>query len=129
VKRPHDLTDQQIALMSVLWDRGEATANEIHQALAQGGGWARGTVGTVLHRLERQHVLAHRAEGREFRYRALVSREDVMAARLDGLVGRLFGGDLAAMVSYAVSKADTRRGDVEKLRKILEAHKARKASS
>jgi predicted transcriptional regulator len=127
VKRPRDLTDQQIAVLAVLWDRGEATANEIHQALAGESGWARGTVGTVLHRLERQRVLTHRAEGREFRYRALVSREDVMAARLDGLVGKLFGGDLAAMVSFAVSKADTRRGDVDKLRKMLESHRARKA--
>lgn len=127
MKRPYDLTDQQLAILSVVWDRGEATANEIHQALEPETGLARGTIGTMLHRLERQGILSHRSEGREFWYRATVTREAVMAARLDGLVGGLFGGDLTAMVSFAVRKADTRKGDVEKLRKMLADYRARKS--
>jgi predicted transcriptional regulator len=122
VKRPYDLTDQQLAILAVVWDRGEATANEIHQALEEDAGLARGTIGTMLHRLERQGILAHRSEGREFWYRARVTREEVMAARVDGLLGGLFGGDLTAMVSFAVSKSGTRKGDIEKLRKMLTDH-------
>jgi len=126
VKRPYDLTDQQLAIMGVVWERGEATAHEIHQALEDRAGLARGTIGTMLHRLERQRILAHRAEGREFWYRALVSREDVMAARVDGLVGGLFSGDLTAMVSFAVSKPAVSKGDISKLRKMLDAHDAKR---
>lgn len=126
VKRPHDITDQQLAILGVVWDRGEATAHEIHSALAATVGLARGTVGTMLHRLERQRILTHRAEGREFWYRALVSREDVMAARVDGLVGGLFSGDLTAMISFAVSKPEITRGDISKLRKMLDAHDAKR---
>ncbi len=116
------LTDQQLAIMGVVWARGEATAHEIHQALEPTAGLARGTIGTMLHRLERQGILAHRSEGREFWYRATVSRDEVMAARLNGLVGGLFGGDLSAMVSFAVSKSETRKGDLQKLRKLLDDH-------
>jgi predicted transcriptional regulator len=126
VKALHDLTDQQLAILAVVWTRGEPTANEIHQALEPTAGLARGTIGTMLHRLERQGILRHRAEGREFRYHAAISREEVMAARLRGLVGGLFGGDLAAMVSFAVSAPDARKGDVEKLRQLLDDHAARK---
>jgi predicted transcriptional regulator len=120
VKRLGDLTDPQLALLAVLWDRGDATANEIHDVLGQERGLARGTVGAMLHRLERQRIIGHHLEGREYRYRALVTREAVMAARVDGLVGGLFGGDLAALVSFAVSKSETRAGDVAKLRKLLD---------
>ena len=126
MKRPHDLTDQQLTLLDVVWERGEATASEIHQALAKRTRLARGTIGTMLHRLERQGILGHRSEGREFLYRPRVTRDEVMAARLDGLVGGLFGGDLAAMVSFAVSKSDTSRGDVEKLRKMLADHERKR---
>jgi len=126
VKALHDLTDQQLAILGVVWTRGEPTANEIHQALEPTAGLARGTVGTMLHRLERQGILQHRTDGREFRYRAAVSREAVMAARLHGLVGGLFGGDLTAMVSFAVSTSDAGKGDLEKLRKLLDAHAAKK---
>lgn len=127
MKRPDDLTDQQLAIMGVVWERGEATAHEIHQALEDSAGLARGTVGTMLHRLERQRILTHRAEGREFWYRALVSREQVMAARLEGLVGGLFGGDLTAMVSFAVSKSEVSGRDIGLLRKMLETHDEKRA--
>ena len=126
MKRPYDLTDQQLALLAVVWARGEATAHDIHLALEDTAGLARGTVGTMLHRLERQGVLTHRTEGREFLYRATVTREDVMAARVQGLVGGLFGGDLTAMVSFAVRKSETRKGDVDKLRRMLDAHQAKR---
>jgi BlaI family penicillinase repressor len=127
VKRPYDLTDQQLAILGVVWEKREATAHEIHQALSDSAGLARGTIGTMLHRLERQRILSHRTEGREFWYRALVSREEVMAARVNGLVGGLFGGDLTAMVSFAVSKSDTNKGDIERLRRMLAAHDAKRA--
>jgi BlaI family transcriptional regulator, penicillinase repressor len=122
VKSLDGLTDQQLAIMGVVWTRGEATAHEIHQALEATAGLARGTIGTMLHRLERQGILTHRSEGREFWYRATVRRDEVMAARLNGLVGGLFGGDLSAMVSFAVSKSETRKGDLQKLRKLLDDH-------
>ncbi len=113
--------------MGVVWERGEATAHEIHQALEDRAGLARGTIGTMLHRLERQRILAHRAEGREFWYRALVSQEEVMAARVNGLVGGLFGGDLTAMVSFAVSKSEVSKGDIGRLRKMLETQDAKRS--
>lgn len=128
VKRPVHLTDPQLAILRVLWTRGEATANEIHQALEPSAGLARGTIGTMLHRLERQGVVSHRAVGREFRYRARMTRESVVSARLQRLVGGLFGGDLTAMVSFAVSRSDVRPGDVEKLRRMLATHETRKTN-
>lgn len=128
MKRLGDLTDQQLAIVTVLWRRGEVTANEVHQALETDVRLARGTVGTMLHRLERQGIVGHRAAGREFLYRARVTREDVMAARLEGLVGGLFDGDLAAMVSFAVSKSEMGKDDVGKLKAMLAAHDRRRSN-
>ena len=66
----HRLTDTQIALMDVIWSRGEATASDVYAAQQTTLGLARKTVGTVLTRLEQQGVLRHREEGRECVYRA-----------------------------------------------------------
>jgi predicted transcriptional regulator len=126
VKALRALTDQQLAILEVVWTRGEPTANDIHQALETTAGLARGTVGTMLHRLARQGILKPRSVGREFRYRTAGTKEEVMAARLHGLVGGLFGGDLTAMVSFAVSTSEVRKGDLEKLRKLLDDHTEKK---
>ena len=100
-----------------------ASVARLHpHALAGPTRLARGTVGAMLHRLERQGVLAHRTEGREYFYRARMTRESVMAARLKGLVGGLFGGDLTALVSFAVSRSETRSADLGRLRELLDRH-------
>ena len=125
-KKLHELTDLQLAVLGVLWDRGETTANDVHAALFASTRLARGTIGTLLHRLERQRVVAHRVDGREFLYRAIADRESVRAARVSGLVGGLFGGDLTAMVSFAVSADDVSKGDVERLRALLKTHSRRR---
>lgn len=124
-KALHALTELQLAVLDVLWRRREATANDVHESLSPTFGLARGTVGTLLHRLERQRVVTHRAEGREFFYRAAVDREAVRAARVNGLVSGLFGGDLASMVSFAVSSRDVAPGDLARLQALLNAHEAR----
>ena len=120
MKELHRLTDLQIEVLAVLWKRGEATVAEVHQALEPSTGLARKTIGTLLFRLEQQGVIAHREDGREYLYRARVTREQVERAAVGSVLGRLFGGDVAAMVSHALRAEEVEPGDVERVREMLE---------
>ena len=120
MKELHRLTDLQIEVLGVLWKRGEATVAEVHQALEPATGLARKTIGTLLFRLEQQGVIAHREDGREYLYRACVTREQVERAAVGSVLGRLFGGDVAAMVSHALRAEEVEPGDVERVREMLE---------
>jgi BlaI family penicillinase repressor len=124
VTQLHRLTDLQTEILSVLWKRGEATVAQVHEALEVFTGLARKTVGTLLFRLERQGVVGHREEGREYVYSARVTREQVERATVGSVLGRLFGGDVAAMVSHALRAEEVEPGDVERLKEMLEAWKA-----
>ena len=55
----HQLTELQIAVMRVLWEKGEATVAEIWEALRPERGLAQTTVATLLCRLEKRGVVAH----------------------------------------------------------------------
>jgi BlaI family transcriptional regulator, penicillinase repressor len=116
-----ELTDLQLAILDVLWERGEATVREVHERLEPSTRLARKTIGTLLHRLEKQHVLAFRTDGREYWYRPTVTREQVRAARVERLVGGLFGGDLPAMVSFAIGRGDVDAHDLARIRALLDA--------
>ena len=118
-KRLAELTDLQLSLLAVFWERGEATAREVHAAIEPVSGLARGTVGTLLHRLERQGILTHRRDARDWFYRPTVTREQVQAARVAGLVGGLFDGSVAAMVRFAVSRGEVDDGDLAQIRDLL----------
>jgi predicted transcriptional regulator len=120
MKELHRLTDLQIEVLGVLWKRGEATVAEVHQALEPATGLARKTIGTLLFRLEQQGVIAHREDGREYLYRSCVTREQVERAAVGSVLGRLFGGDVAAMVSHALRAEEVEPGDVERVREMLE---------
>lgn len=120
MKELHRLTELQVEVMDVLWARGEATVGDVHQALEDATGLARKTVGTLLFRLEQQGVVGHREDGREYVYRALVSREQVERATVGNVLGRLFRGDVAAMVSHALRADEVAPGDVERLRAMLD---------
>lgn len=120
MKELHRLTDLQVDILRILWDRGEATVGEVHQALEDGARLARKTVGTLLFRLDRQGVIGHREEGREYVYSARVTREQVERAAVGSVLGRLFRGDVAAMVSHALQAHEVAPGDVDRLREMLE---------
>jgi predicted transcriptional regulator len=114
------LGDLQHAIMTVLWDRGEATTADVHQALEAKRGLALTTIATMLRKMEDKGVVAHRRDGRQFVYRPTVSREEVRESMVGELVERLFGGDARALVAHLVSEHEIDPGELRALRQRLE---------
>jgi BlaI family transcriptional regulator, penicillinase repressor len=115
------LSELQLAFMNALWTLGEGSVAEVQAALEQGGrALAPTTVATVLRRLEAQGWVAHRERGRQFLYRAAVTRDAVTGDALARLTSSLFGGDIPALVSQLLDSSDLQRRDLEAIRALLE---------
>ena len=115
----HALTGLQLSILQVLWNRSEATTQEIHGALEDERGLAPTTIATLLSRLERRGILSHRKEGRQYVYRALVTEADVRRSKVRELTAALFQGDPAALISHLVSSADTGADDLERIKTLI----------
>jgi predicted transcriptional regulator len=115
-----DLSDLQLAVMRVLWRRGEASAAEVQAALAAERGLAITTVSTLLTRLEHRGVVSHRSEGRLFIYRATVSEPDVRRSMLGSLVASVFSGDPTAVVSQLLTNHELSPGDLDRMRELID---------
>jgi predicted transcriptional regulator len=111
------LGDLQHAIMAVLWERGEATTADVHEALHAERGLALTTIATMLRKMEDKGVVAHRAEGRQFVYRPTVTQAEVRESMVGELVERLFGGDAKALVAHLVSEHELDGADLAQLRK------------
>ncbi len=120
------LTDLQIALLRVLWDRGEATVAEMAEALRPARDLAPTTIATLLSRLEKRGVVSHTVQGRQYVYRARVSESDVRRSMVSGLTDMLFGGDVAALMSHLLAAGSVRPGDLEKVRALIAEAEGRK---
>lgn len=116
----HDLTELQIAVMEVLWSKSEGTVAEVRQALLAERGLAQTTVATLLSRLEKRGVVDHRVEGRQYVYRPTVSKSSVRQSMVGGLVERLFGGDVTAMVSHLLGASRVDPADLARVKELIE---------
>ena len=114
-----DLTDLQIDLLGVLWDRDEATVADVQDALMDTRALAMTTVATLLSRLEKRGVVTHRVDGRQYVYRAIVSREQVCDSMVSALTYRMFQGDVAALVNHLLTDAEISPGDLARVRRLI----------
>lgn len=114
----HNLGDLQHAIMSVLWERGKATVAEVHEALHDRG-LAFTTIATMLRKMERKGVVSHRAEGRQFIYRATVTEAQVRRSMVGELIGRLFDGDPGALAAHLVTEHEVDVAELADLRRRL----------
>ena len=113
------LTGLQISILEKVWQRGEATTQDVWSAIRSDRSIALTTVATVMSRLERKRVLAHRREGRQYVYHATVSRQDVRRSKVRELTESLFGGDTAALVNHLVDAEGVDEEELGRIRDLL----------
>lgn len=113
-----ELGDLQLAILRVLWRRGEATAADVHSAL-RGKRVAITTISTILSRLEKRGIVTYRTQGRSFVYRAAVTERDVKHSALKSLVKSMFAGDATALVSQLIDGRDLTTDDLERMRALI----------
>ena len=118
-KRKVHLSELQLAVVRVLWKRGEATTAEVVAGLGARRGLAPTTVATLLSRLARRGVLGQRRDGRALVYRALVSEPDVQRSMVADLVANVFKGDATELLAHLLREEDVAPGDLDKLRARL----------
>jgi BlaI family penicillinase repressor len=121
----HQLAALQLAIMQVLWERGEATVADVREALHKSRPLAHTTIGTMLAKMERNGQVRHRAEGRVNIYRAAVQKEKVRRSMLADLSARLFSGDLAEMVSHLLDSRDVSADELARLKQLIQEKEGR----
>jgi len=112
------LSDQQYAIMQVLWTSGGASTREVQQSLKEQD-LAHTTVGTVLSRLEKKNILASESRGRERVYRPLIEEGDVKRSMVSGLVSSLFKGDPKELLAHLLKEGEIEADDLSDIGKLL----------
>ena len=119
MSRKYQLGDLQLAIMRVLWSRGEASASTVHRALWDERALAPTTIATMLRKMEDRGLVDHRTEGRKFIYRAEVSEESVRSSMVGQLSQRLFRGNVAAFASYLIAENQIDADELTELRRLV----------
>ena len=89
-KKSPNLTDAELRLMEVLWEKGTATVGDVVEGLPRGVPLAYSTVLTTLRILENKGYIRHIKNGRAFVYRPLVGRVQAREKAVTHLLRRFF---------------------------------------
>jgi predicted transcriptional regulator len=103
-KKSAGLTDAELRLMDVLWERGSGTVSDVVEALAISSPLHYSTVLTTLRILETKGYLKHVKEGRAFVYKAVVGKEQARAGAVTHLLRRFFEGSPELLVLNLVQQ-------------------------
>jgi len=123
------LTELQIAILRLLWERGEASVAELWEALYPERKLAQTTIATIVARLQRRGILSRRTRDRQFVYKTLLTEADVQHSMVSELTERLFAGDVTALVSHLLSARDMSPGDLARVREMIESTETSKGDS
>lgn len=105
------------AVMQILWDRQQATSDEVRKALPQDQEFKESTIRTILRRLEEKKYLRHDVEGRTFVYRPRVKPERVASRQVLGIIDKLCRGSVENLL---VGMVDEELITPEKLRELAD---------
>lgn len=119
MSKKYQLAELQLAIMQVLWRRGEATVSDVRKALEPERELAHTTVGTMLAKMEDKGHVCHRSDGRVNIYRAAIEQHQVSQTMVNDLADRLFGGSVKQMVCHLLDDGDLTADDLAELRKLI----------
>jgi predicted transcriptional regulator len=120
-KKSANLTDAELRLMDVIWEKGEATVTEVAAALPRDLGLAYNTVLTTLRILEEKGFLRHTKakEGRAFVYCAVVDRDQASRTAVRHLVSRFFRNSPELLVLNLLENEELSRQELRRIRALL----------
>ena len=110
----------QLRIVRVLWDRGEATAREITDALNESEPVAHSTVQTLLRTLEEKGAVGHEVRGRTFVFHPMVKEDGVRQSATRDVLERVFDGRVGDLVSYLLKNEKVSRGELDEIRELID---------
>ena len=120
-KKSLGLTEAELRLMDVLWEKGTATVGEVAAALTGEPGVAYNTVLTTFRILEQKGYVRHTKprEGRAFVYRAVVGRMQASRNALRQVLRGFFANSPEMLVLNLLDDSDLSQRELRNIRRLL----------
>jgi BlaI family penicillinase repressor len=112
------MTERELDLMTVLWDRGPSTVAEVRGELSDDLAYT--TVLTLLRVMEEKGLVSREEEGRAHRYSPRVERTEARSSALRRMTRRLFAGNPELLLTRLVEDEEWSEGELQRMRALLD---------
>jgi predicted transcriptional regulator len=119
------LTDGELKLMRVLWQRGPSTVGAVVDTLGGETAPAYNTVQTLMRILERKGFVSHEKEGRAFVFHPLIDESHARRSALRHMLARFFDNSPGTLVLSLLEHEVVPHAELKQLRELIRQHEAR----
>lgn len=112
--------DFELAILRVLWRRGEATVRTIHEDLLEERQQGYTTVLKTMQIMYEKGWLTRDESQRSHVYRPAVDEADTQNNMLQDLVDKAFGGSALKLLMHALNRESPKAEDLDSLQKLIE---------
>ena len=117
------LTEAELRIMQVLWDKGSATVQQVLEALPRKKPLAYNSVLTIVRILEKKGYVRHVKDGRAHIYTALLNQKDATRSEIRHLVSRFFQDSRELLVLNILEDEGLDAQEIERLRQMLDENR------
>ncbi len=114
-RRSATLTEHELEIMKVVWDRESVTVRDVYEALLERRKVAYTTVMTMMKILEQKGRLEKTQAERAHVYRATQPKRQVIGAMVREFVNRVFNGSAEPLLVHLVEEHNLSKKDLEEI--------------
>jgi predicted transcriptional regulator len=118
-KRSITLTEAELRLMKLLWERGESVVGELVAAMPEGSALAYNSVLTTIRVLEQKGYVRHRQEGRAFVYSPCVAEHEASRSEVRHMMQRFFGNSRERLLLSLLGDDEITSAELQRLKEAI----------
>lgn len=115
---PHDLSRRERQIMDVIYQRGQATAAEVAEAIPDPPSYS--AVRALLRILEQKGFVRHEAQGLRYVFLPTVKRASARRSALKGLVRTFFDGSVAQTMAALLDQQKLSPEELDRLATLID---------
>jgi predicted transcriptional regulator len=123
-RKSETLTEAELRLMEVLWQKGSATVQQVLDALPEKPALAYNSVLTTIRVLENKGYVEHTKDGRAHVYVPTMERQEASRSEIRHLVTRFFKDSHELLVLNILEDRGIDTNEIRRLRQLLQQREA-----
>jgi predicted transcriptional regulator len=120
-KKSITLTEAELRLMKILWQRGESVVSDLVAAMPEGETLAYNSVLTTVRILEQKGYVDHRQEGRAFVYRPCVAEYEAGRSEVRHVLSRFFGNSRERLLLSLLGDEEISPEELQRLKEAIQS--------
>jgi BlaI family penicillinase repressor len=113
-------TEKEIEILSILWDKGEVSVKEVHEAL--GGETTNGytTILKMMQIMNEKGLVTRQKNGKMHLYTAAASSENTKTQLLNKMISNVFKGSASQLVMSVLGNGKPSKEELKEIRSYLD---------